>query len=181
MGSVLSVEDDLWAAEAAVWDPIANILLEDLSAIATHTIFLIIFLDVAPYFSLTDVSELLLTEEHIDILNEDICWTSFIVALVGTFKLYLSLLFIQLLFSAEVGNALPTEGVPAIMKSEIGSYYVLTDDALWVYLLVYLIYLILTLLNYLDVTAQLYSLVPKVYLGWELCLSMLRFKLFCYL
>lgn len=51
------------------------------------------------------------------------------------------------------------------MKSEIGSYYVLTDDALWVYLLVYLIYLILTLLNYLDVTAQLYSLVPKVYLG----------------
>ena len=105
----------------------------------------------------------------------------FIVALVGTFELYLFVLFVALLFPAAVGDALPAEGVPAVLEGEVGPYYVLAEDALRVDLLVYLVYLVLALLDHLDVAAELDRLVAEVYLVGELSLPVLRLEGFCYL
>ena len=182
MASVLPMQDDFWATEAAVCDPIANILLEDLSTVTAHTVLLIIILDdVVPYFGFTDFSELLLAEEDLDILYAHISRAFFIVALVGTFELYLFVLFVALLFPAAVGDALPAEGVPAVLEGEVGPYYVLAEDALRVYFLVYLVYLVLALLDHLDVAAELDRLVAEVYLVGELSLPVLRLEGFCYL
>lgn len=105
----------------------------------------------------------------------------FIVALVGAFELYLFVLFVALLFPAAVGDALPAEGVPAVLEGEVGPYYVLAEDALRVDLLVYLVYLVLALLDHLDVAAELDRLVAEVYLVGELSLPVLRLEGFCYL
>ena len=121
-------------------------------------------LDKASYLGFTYFSKFLLAEQYLDVLNAHIFPTSFIIDLVGTLELYLFILFVSLLLPAAVGDALPAEGVLAVLEGEVGFYYILAEDALRVDLLVQLTDLVFALLDQLDVAAEVDCFISEVYL-----------------
>lgn len=165
--SITRMEYDLRAAEAAVLNSIAHILLEDLPAVTADAIGRIILPDVASYLGLADLPELLLAEEHLDVLDADHLLADLLVSLVGAPELELLVLLVALLFPAAVGDALPAEGVPAVVEGEVGADDVLAEDALRVDLLIQLADPMLALFDGLHAPAELYCFVSEVYLAGE--------------